>query len=205
MTRTKSDAKRKAILDAALELFSGYGYRRTSVEDVARSANIAKGTVYLYFANKEALFAEVCRHVANTFMVEASAAAQSNLALEDKILAILKAKFTYLYKLVHSSPHASEIIQSKNQLANQIFRDADSGFETLLAETLAAAVEAGDFDLSKSEHDPMSASHLLIRCSYGNGAASATGSRPNPAGYNRRLAVLTRVILTGLDPSRRKP
>lgn len=47
--------KRARILRAATELFLTQGYRRTSVDDVARKAEVAKGTVYLYFENKGAL------------------------------------------------------------------------------------------------------------------------------------------------------
>lgn len=44
--------KRRRILRAAHELFLTQGYRRTSVDQVARRAEVAKGTVYLYFQNK---------------------------------------------------------------------------------------------------------------------------------------------------------
>ncbi len=44
--------KPRRILDAATELFILQGYRKTSVEEVARRAHVAKGTIYLYFATK---------------------------------------------------------------------------------------------------------------------------------------------------------
>ncbi|MFN3651042.1 MAG: TetR/AcrR family transcriptional regulator [Armatimonadota bacterium] len=47
------DAMRDRILDAADLLFARYGYRKTSVEDLAREAGIGKGTIYLYFPSKE--------------------------------------------------------------------------------------------------------------------------------------------------------
>ncbi|UJR85659.1 TetR/AcrR family transcriptional regulator [Sandaracinus amylolyticus] len=47
--------KRRRILRAAHELFLAQGYRKTSIDDVARKAEVAKGTVYLYFPNKGAL------------------------------------------------------------------------------------------------------------------------------------------------------
>jgi AcrR family transcriptional regulator len=49
------------ILDAALEVFAERGYAATRLEDVARRAGVTKGTMYLYFANKEALFKELVR------------------------------------------------------------------------------------------------------------------------------------------------
>src|SRR5262249_27272586 len=47
--------KRDAILGAALELFAERGFHGTTVPEVARRAGVAAGTVYLYFASKEAL------------------------------------------------------------------------------------------------------------------------------------------------------
>jgi len=51
-------AKRKRILLAATDLFVRLGYRRTSVDEIARNAGVAKGTVYLYYRNK----AEIVYH-----------------------------------------------------------------------------------------------------------------------------------------------
>jgi AcrR family transcriptional regulator len=47
------ESRRAVILDAALRVFGQYGYRRTSMDDIAREAGIGKGTIYLSFASKE--------------------------------------------------------------------------------------------------------------------------------------------------------
>lgn len=44
--------KRRRILDAAAELIARQGYRKTSMDEIARAAAVAKGTLYLYFDNK---------------------------------------------------------------------------------------------------------------------------------------------------------
>jgi AcrR family transcriptional regulator len=49
------ERKRQLILAAAAELFGERGFRKTSVDQVAESAGVAKGTVYLYFKNKAEL------------------------------------------------------------------------------------------------------------------------------------------------------
>jgi AcrR family transcriptional regulator len=53
--------RREAILSAALDEFSARGYAATRLDDVARRAGIAKGTIYLYFRDKDALFQELVR------------------------------------------------------------------------------------------------------------------------------------------------
>lgn len=50
------EARRQEILRAALEEFLRVGFGAARLEDVARAAGVAKGTLYLYFPNKQALF-----------------------------------------------------------------------------------------------------------------------------------------------------
>jgi AcrR family transcriptional regulator len=57
----KSAARRLAIVAAALDEFSARGFAATRIDDVARRAGVAKGTIYLHFRDKEALFQEIVR------------------------------------------------------------------------------------------------------------------------------------------------
>jgi AcrR family transcriptional regulator len=57
----RSAERREAILAAALDEFASRGFAATRLDDVARRANVAKGTIYLHFADKETLFQELIR------------------------------------------------------------------------------------------------------------------------------------------------
>jgi AcrR family transcriptional regulator len=57
----RKDARPQEISAAALELFVERGYAATRLDDVAARAGVSKGTLYLYFANKEELFKAVVR------------------------------------------------------------------------------------------------------------------------------------------------
>jgi AcrR family transcriptional regulator len=57
----KAAARREAILEAALEEFCEKGFAATRVEDVAARAGVAKGTIYLNFKDKQALFEDLVR------------------------------------------------------------------------------------------------------------------------------------------------
>ena len=63
MPRRKSDDKRQRILQAAVKVFARKGYHGAKVAEIARRADVADGTIYLYFRNKEdilvSLFDEV--------------------------------------------------------------------------------------------------------------------------------------------------
>ena len=57
----KAAARRDAILDASLDEFSARGFAATRLDDVAKRADVAKGTIYLHFKDKESLFQELIR------------------------------------------------------------------------------------------------------------------------------------------------
>jgi AcrR family transcriptional regulator len=57
----KAAARRGAILDAALDEFSARGFAAARLDDVAKRAGVAKGTIYLHFKDKESLFQELIR------------------------------------------------------------------------------------------------------------------------------------------------
>ena len=57
----KAAARRDAILMAALDEFSAKGFASARLDDVAQRAGVAKGTIYLHFRDKEALFQELIR------------------------------------------------------------------------------------------------------------------------------------------------
>lgn len=59
--QAKAAARRDAILAAALDEFSAKGFAAARLDDVAKRANVAKGTIYLHFADKESLFQELIR------------------------------------------------------------------------------------------------------------------------------------------------
>lgn len=59
--KVRSAERRDAILSAALDEFSTRGFEAARLDDVARRAGVAKGTIYLYFRDKESLFQELIR------------------------------------------------------------------------------------------------------------------------------------------------
>jgi AcrR family transcriptional regulator len=77
--RVPPPERRQAILDAALDVFAQQGFAAARLDDVARQAGVAKGTLYLYFRDKEELFEQILKSVAGPVMarVEALAAIES--------------------------------------------------------------------------------------------------------------------------------
>jgi AcrR family transcriptional regulator len=59
----KKEKKRRAIIRASLRVFARKGYETSALDEVAREANLAKGTLYLYFKDKEDLYFQVMLNV----------------------------------------------------------------------------------------------------------------------------------------------
>src|ERR1700729_3851862 len=55
--------RRAAIVDAAMEEFIARGFAATRLDDIAKRAGVAKGTIYLHFKDKESMFEELVRTV----------------------------------------------------------------------------------------------------------------------------------------------
>jgi AcrR family transcriptional regulator len=56
-------------MEAALEVFGHFGFKKASIEDIARQAGVGKGSVYLHFESKEALFEAVMRQDIERFFI----------------------------------------------------------------------------------------------------------------------------------------
>jgi AcrR family transcriptional regulator len=77
----KSAARREAILAAAIEEFSARGFAATRLDDVAQRAGVAKGTIYLHFEDKEALFQDIVRTMVVPFIAHIEVASASDLPI----------------------------------------------------------------------------------------------------------------------------
>ena len=76
--RRDPEARPLQILDAAFKEFGERGLAGARLDDIAKRAGVAKGTIYLYFPNKEALFREMVR----VTIVDALAMAEANRVLD---------------------------------------------------------------------------------------------------------------------------
>lgn len=74
-------ARREAILAAALDEFAERGFAGARLDDVARRAGVAKGTIYLYFRDKEELFQELVRSALSPFVATIEGALSLDLPL----------------------------------------------------------------------------------------------------------------------------
>src|SRR3954463_12558589 len=85
-------ARQERVLGVALEVFGRYGFRKASMDDIARSADISRQGLYLHFANKEALFRAAVRQELDTALGEVSRSLhEEGVGLEERVVAALDA------------------------------------------------------------------------------------------------------------------
>jgi AcrR family transcriptional regulator len=143
--RRLPEERPKQILDAALAVFAERGLADARLEDIAKRAGLSKGTIYLYFPNKEELFREVVRTSVIAFIARAEALFEverdPNQALRGWIKgywAWLKSPvFPVMHRLVHSELrnfpdlaafYATEVIERGHRLMNEMLeRGMDAG------------------------------------------------------------------------------
>ncbi|MBN2232583.1 MAG: TetR/AcrR family transcriptional regulator [Deltaproteobacteria bacterium] len=85
-----------AIVEAALEAFAEHGYHDCQVSRIARRAGVADGTIYLYFANKEALLVSVFREKLGLVTVAARALVDSRETAWEALEALVRYHLDYL-------------------------------------------------------------------------------------------------------------
>lgn len=66
--RRKSDVTREALKDQALKLFAERGFTNTTIDDITRSLGVSRPSLYFYFENKDALFAEIVNDMNRGFL-----------------------------------------------------------------------------------------------------------------------------------------
>jgi AcrR family transcriptional regulator len=192
--RGDAESRRAEILDAALQVFGQYGYRRTSMDDVAREADIAKGTIYLSFTSKEEVFQALSERLSQRMLAGAEAARRRPGTTADKLAAMHAAWFGTYADTISRSPHAAELLDAKHRLSGDLVADAASRYKRLVRDVLTDAAVAGELDLEPVGLTADTAAELLIASARGLESSAAS-----PAAYRRYLDALVRVMVAGLS------
>ncbi len=80
----------QAILDATLAIFAEAGYHKARIEDIAERAGVAKGTIYLYFPSKKALFYALIEEIGLRHLTAMKKALKGTGTLKDKLITIAR-------------------------------------------------------------------------------------------------------------------
>jgi len=90
-TRQKKDAKRSALMQAAVRVFAEKGYHAAAIRDIVAAAGVAVGTFYFYFPDKETLFVYLYEETADFLLQAVQQAVASRATLPKQIQAAVQA------------------------------------------------------------------------------------------------------------------
>jgi AcrR family transcriptional regulator len=160
-TRTKTPAvRRQQILQAAKNILVEQGYSEVLLDEVAKKAGVAKGTLYLYFKDKAHLYAAVMEN-----LMDASEIRLRAVTLSPNLPPLQKLKRTFEDMLEFFDENKDFIMQcghAKSQLvgkrAEQDLRDRWERHLNFLSEIPEACIKSGDL----RAHDPITAARLMV-------------------------------------------
>ena len=144
----RKDARPEEIVAAALEEFVERGFAATRLDDVARRAGVTKGTVYLYFESKEALFRAVIRQTIVPVIAQGESIAQS---FEGSARDLLERLIREYWRLVYETSLAGipklMMAEAANfpQLARFYYDEVVTRGHRLLSSVIERGIKSGEF------------------------------------------------------------
>jgi AcrR family transcriptional regulator len=193
---TRDRTRQEQVLAVSLEVFGRYGFRKTSMDEVARAAGISRQGLYLYFASKEALFRAAVRQELDTALVDASHALdEEGAALDQRVVGALDA---WLGRYVGSmlASDIAGLLQNPAVQLQDMVDAASAAFDARLAAAIAAATAETDRrQLGVTPEEIAAVLHTV-----GQGAKYLSSSRgESRAQFVARVAAAVRLVLAGLD------
>ena len=146
--RRRKSARPEEILQAALEVFTDRGFAATKLEDVARRAGVTKGTIYLYYENKEALFKALVRGTIVPVIAKGEALAQVFTGTaRDLFEQLVREYFRLVGDTQLSGIPRLMIAEAGNfpELARFYYEEVVTRGHRLMAGVLERGIKAGEF------------------------------------------------------------
>jgi AcrR family transcriptional regulator len=143
-TRRRRKAERpQEIIEAAFAEFSRNGYATTTLDQIAERAGVTKGTIYVYFENKEHLFISMVHE----FTKSATETVQGMLENQDASTAeLLRAQFSFIYEHIVEDRRRREVVRMLIAEAARFPELADRYYAEILSpclEMLKQAIQRG--------------------------------------------------------------
>ena len=139
--------KLEAIMGTAKRMFARYGLRKTSMDEMARMARVAKATIYNYFGSKDRVYLEVLRREKDEIVKNISSSVAEKVLPVDKLAAFVKAKFRYMRRAINilnlDREGVENLLPSAESIRNELFEQEVEIIHSILQE----GVKKGVFQL----------------------------------------------------------
>ena len=183
------------VVAATRTLFLRYGYRRTSVDDIAREAGVAKATLYLHFAGKEDMFRTMIRRFRAETHIRCDAAEALDAPLATRLIELLYANYGTALEWFGDAAHLNELKMFASEHPIGPFDDAAPAFRDRLRRMLDAATARGEIDPARQDVSIATVAQTLIFAATGAKRAQRDGAQ----GLRTGLEAIVRLMLGGLS------
>jgi AcrR family transcriptional regulator len=189
-------AKPNAIVLAGLQLFTRYGYRKTSMDEIAQAAQVAKRTVYLHFENKAAVFLAILEYLGNQVRLRCAAAELEAGTPADRLTGLLDAYFGMGFDLFSKSEHMPELEETFSKLARTRIGGLNTEYEDRLARFLRSLEKTGEIGGPPPGLTVEQIVHILMRAA--EGAKHDSKVQGDRKALERRLRELALLALAAM-------
>ncbi len=153
--------KLESILNTARKMFARYGLRKTSIEEMARVARVAKATIYSHFGNKDQVYLEVLRREKDEIVDKVSSSVDQKTLPVDRLVVFVKAKFTYMRQATNILNLDREGIENLLPSAESIRNELFESEVDIIHSILKSGIEKGVFYLNYPLLTARAISHAL--------------------------------------------
>ncbi len=165
--RPMQGGKANRILEAAKSCFLNYGFKKTSMSDIASQANMSRPALYLHFDNKETIFCALVEQLHEQTLSQAATVLKKEESLSDRVRQAFECHSVALFSLVANSTHGDELIDINGKVAAEITRASVAKFVQLLAQVLKESEVNQEIQLKNLDLTSLQAAELLVNSSHG--------------------------------------
>ena len=141
------------VADAALRRFARYGFKRSSMEDVAREAGLAKATLYLHFKGKDDVFRAMIERCGARIAALSEAVMARPLPFPEKLEALMLAQFGASYAAFGDGEHLAELKAVMASIAQREIQAFEGIFTANATKLLTDTAAAGEITLGSLTPD----------------------------------------------------
>jgi AcrR family transcriptional regulator len=189
-------ARTDQIADAALRLFARYGYKRSSMDDIAREAGLAKATLYLHFKGKDDVFRAMLDLLGRRVEARCREVVAAPGPFPQRLAALLQAHHGSAYASFGSGEHLVELKTVMNTIATRELQAFEQIFTRYAHELLRQAKGGNEATLSRLSTGAEDWIAGLLFAA----AGAKLGAAPSAEDYARRLDVIASVFAAALAP-----
>jgi AcrR family transcriptional regulator len=157
---TRKDSKRALILDAAKRRFGRFGIRATTMQEIARDTDIAVGTIYQFFPDKDALIRAWVTEHCQQMHDELAAVLRSGESAEDKLKHFLTLRFR-AERAVREEPAMHEVAKAVRRLMPEMVQETIASVFGYLRTILQEGLDTGSLPSVNPEPDAEILFHAL--------------------------------------------